>query len=389
MFVRVLGSSPESSMIDVKGVMSQYGEVLEVRKGKLSRKLPNVTNGTWTVRMILDEGKVLPSFVFVNDDGEIWQLAHDNQETVCWQCGGLNHIGSRCKQKAVSIAHDLLPVVPVDQVGVDAVPVQTWAHVVRGVAVPVNTEKDAAQKIADVATQKKREDDEAAQRRLADDAAQKEKVDVEAKRVADEAAQRRLADETAQKEKVDAEAKRVADEAAKRLPDVPDADILGAVVTEPVEVAPAVETLQKAANENIIDDTALEDTVGMDKNTTVVLNEQLDDESAIKIAVSDDMLASPSDISPNPAKVGRFEDGSETPGSNIALPGSPSLRVHKDPRVGSSKLPAFTSFANSMDVKLGEAVSQSTEFESLSDAGSSNANRPASAGSLSLEQNNS
>ena len=154
-------------------------------------------------------------------------------------------------------------------------------------------------------------------------------------------------------------------------------------------MAPAVETLQKAANENIVDDTALEDTVGMDENTSVVLNEQLDDESAIKIAVSDDMLASPSDISPNPAKVGRFEDGSETPGSNIALPGSPSLRVHKDPRVGSSKLPAFTSFANSMDVKLGEAVSQSTEFESLSDAGSSNANRPASAGSLSLEQNNS
>ena len=35
-FVRVLGSSPESSMDDVKGVMSQYGEVLEVRKGKLS-----------------------------------------------------------------------------------------------------------------------------------------------------------------------------------------------------------------------------------------------------------------------------------------------------------------------------------------------------------------
>ena len=53
--------------------------------------------------------------------------------------------------------------------------------------------------------------------------------------------------------------------------------------------------------------------------------------------------------------------------------------------MGSSKLPAFTT----MDVKFGEAVSQSMEFESLSDVGSSNANRPASSGSLNLEQNNS
>ena len=93
-FVRVLGASPESSNQDVKAVMSQYGEVVEVRKGQLSRKLPNLTNGTWTVRMIVGENKIIPSFVFVNDDGEIWQLAHDNQETICWQCGKQGHIGS-------------------------------------------------------------------------------------------------------------------------------------------------------------------------------------------------------------------------------------------------------------------------------------------------------
>ena len=156
-FVRVLGASPESSMKDVKDVLSQYGEVLEVRKGQLSRKLPNVTNGTWTVRMIVGQDKVIPSFVFVKDDGEIWQLAHDNQETICWQCGKRGHIGSRCKEKAVSIEHDLVSAGQQDGQleGVPAAPVQTWAHVVRGVggrqqvdADRVAAEKASADKVA-------------------------------------------------------------------------------------------------------------------------------------------------------------------------------------------------------------------------------------------------
>ena len=130
-FVRVLGASPESSHHDVKEVMSQYGEVIEVRKGQLSKKLPNVTNGTWTVRMIVAEEKIIPSFVFVSADGEIWQLAHDNQETICWKCGKRGHIGSRCREKAVSIEADLLSVGQPGQID-PAPPVQTWAHVVRG-----------------------------------------------------------------------------------------------------------------------------------------------------------------------------------------------------------------------------------------------------------------
>ena len=126
-FVRVLGASPESRQEDIKGVMGQYGEVIEVRKGQLSKKLQNVTNGTWTVRMILGEDKIIPSFVFVSADGEIWQLTHDNQETICWKCGQSGHIGSWCRQRAVSIDADLLPV------GEPAAPpVQAWAHVVRG-----------------------------------------------------------------------------------------------------------------------------------------------------------------------------------------------------------------------------------------------------------------
>ena len=108
MFVRILGSSPLTTKEEIKNVMQQYGEIIEVKKGFLSRKLPNVTNGTWTVRLVVGEDKTIPSFVFVQDDGEIWQLVHDSQETICWICGGKGHIGGRCRQQAVSIDDDLV-----------------------------------------------------------------------------------------------------------------------------------------------------------------------------------------------------------------------------------------------------------------------------------------
>ena len=130
MFVRVLGASPLTSKQEVKEVMEQYGEVIEVKKGLLSKKLPHVTNGTWNVRMIVGVDKTIPSFVFVRDDGEFWQLAHDSQVTICWKCGRQGHIGSRCNEQAVSIDTDLVAGVQADGVAEEA-PVQTWAHVVR------------------------------------------------------------------------------------------------------------------------------------------------------------------------------------------------------------------------------------------------------------------
>ena len=74
-----------------------------MKKGFLSRKLPNVTNGTWTVRLVVGVDQTLPSFVFVKDDGEIWQVVHDSQVTTCWKCGGQGHIGGRCREQAFSL----------------------------------------------------------------------------------------------------------------------------------------------------------------------------------------------------------------------------------------------------------------------------------------------
>ena len=130
--VRIHGVSPESSKQDIQGVMNQYGEVLDVEIGYISKKLlPGVTNGTWTVKMILKEDKVLPSFVFMKEEGEVWQLTHENQVNVCWKCGQSGHIGARCNQ----------PTLTFDALGVDQAVdggqasgtgvVRSWAHVVR------------------------------------------------------------------------------------------------------------------------------------------------------------------------------------------------------------------------------------------------------------------
>ena len=63
MFIRVLGASPLTTKEEIRDVMEKYGEVIEVKKGFLSKRLPNVTNGTWTVRMVLGVDKTIPSLV--------------------------------------------------------------------------------------------------------------------------------------------------------------------------------------------------------------------------------------------------------------------------------------------------------------------------------------
>ena len=67
--VRLHGVSPESTKQEIEDVMVQYGEVLDLDIGYISKKvLPGVTNGTWTVKMIMKEGKTLPSFVFMKEE---------------------------------------------------------------------------------------------------------------------------------------------------------------------------------------------------------------------------------------------------------------------------------------------------------------------------------
>ena len=130
--VRVHGVSPESSKKEIVGVMSQYGEVLDVEIGFISRKLlPGVTNGTWTVKMILFEHKVLPSFVFMKEEGEVWQVTHENQTNVCWKCGQRGHVGARCNQPTLTFDALVADQEGSAGSGNGTGGIRSWAHVVK------------------------------------------------------------------------------------------------------------------------------------------------------------------------------------------------------------------------------------------------------------------
>ena len=58
--IRVLGTSPETDEVEMRQILGQYGEILEAQKGLISQKLPGCTNGIWTVKMFVFEGKSLP-----------------------------------------------------------------------------------------------------------------------------------------------------------------------------------------------------------------------------------------------------------------------------------------------------------------------------------------
>ena len=53
-------------------------------KGLISpKKLPGCTNGIWTVKLILEENKLLPPFLIRNEEGEVWQLATGDISVCC------------------------------------------------------------------------------------------------------------------------------------------------------------------------------------------------------------------------------------------------------------------------------------------------------------------
>ena len=390
-FVRVLGASPESSIQDVKGVLGQYGEVLEVRKGQLSRKLPNVTNGTWTVRMIVGEDKVIPSFVFVKDDGEIWQLAHDNQETICWQCGKQGHIGSRCKEKAVSIEHDLVAAGQQDGQleGVPVAPVQTWAHVVRGVGgqQQVDADRVAAAKAAKAAAEKA-----AAERKAAADKALDDELEKEADQIAAterEAAHKAAADKVAQ---LAAENKGVADDVEKVVAQVAENEAAKKADAER-EAAQKAAAEQEAA-QNVVADKAAQK-ADADKAAQIAAEKGVaDDVEEETDSLKSVSITSPSDNILNPAKLSKLGTGSAVPTSCESVLGSSPDLPHKDARgLPSSDLSASqklgldkveevsTQYGSSISPNSlsGQGTSESADLGSFSDAGSSNAMRPLSA----------
>ena len=102
-FIRLLGVSPETGEDEIKKTFLDIGigEVIEIKKGWLdANRLPGVTNGTWALRVkILDQDRVIPSYIHRRDEGELWSLNFEGRIFCCWKCGGSNHIGDKCREQ--------------------------------------------------------------------------------------------------------------------------------------------------------------------------------------------------------------------------------------------------------------------------------------------------
>ena len=304
--------------------------------GQLSKKLPNVTNGTWSVRMIVGEGKTIPSFVFVSADGEIWQLAHDNQVTICWKCGKQGHIGGRCKEQAVSIEADLVPGVPVDSQGAAPPPVQTWAHVVRGGVGQArgNAEKLAQEQAARVAEERAAAawlEEQAAAVRLEEQAAAARLVEEQAAaaRIADEqAVAARVAKEQAAAARVTEgeAAARVAFEEETDRQRVAEEQVAAARVTE--EQAAAARVAKEAAVDGKGAEEAAVD--GKGANEAAVDGKDVEKIVGNEASVSVVSILSPEDNILNPAKLSKNDSGAAIPSSSCqSLLGSSPVLHHK------------------------------------------------------------
>ena len=77
------------------------GEVIEIKEGLIDeRRLPGVTNGTWSLRVkITDPKKYVPSYIHRREEGELWSLNFEGRVFFCWKCGSNTHIGDKCRDQ--------------------------------------------------------------------------------------------------------------------------------------------------------------------------------------------------------------------------------------------------------------------------------------------------
>ena len=224
-FIRLLGVSPETGEEEIKKTFLEVGigEVTEIKKGWLdARRLPGVTNGTWALRVkILDQDKVIPSYIHRRDEGELWSLNFEGRIFCCWKCGGSNHIGDKCRDQSRTFEE-------IFNSSVTDFEKPTWAAVVRSGQRDGDVQKlkieDIEAKLKEenkkrdrdkkeLEDQKKREHEEEERKRLLDEAGRQEAI----KRVEDTARQviKELEDEK-KREEEEEERKRLLDEAGKQ-----------------------------------------------------------------------------------------------------------------------------------------------------------------------------
>ena len=94
--VKIFGVSPETDKQDVQGFMQAFGEVIGgIRVGKV--KGTNIPDGTFYMRMILTES--IPYLVPHSDEGEMWVVRHEGQDSTCFKCFGTGHMSKDCEDQ--------------------------------------------------------------------------------------------------------------------------------------------------------------------------------------------------------------------------------------------------------------------------------------------------
>ena len=100
--VRIINLSCHVDVEKVKKKMAEYGTIAWSKLG-FHQDLPGVRDGSLTLRMKLNEGVILPSFLDLESMGECLQIFSDVSEKVCFRCSRKGHIGAYCRAKVKDI----------------------------------------------------------------------------------------------------------------------------------------------------------------------------------------------------------------------------------------------------------------------------------------------
>ena len=100
--VRIINVSLHIDIEKIKGKMAEYGKVVSCKKGTL-KKIPTAFNNTLVLKMKLNEGAVLPSFIDVLSMGECLQIFTETQPKVCFRCTRVGHIAAYCRFRAKDV----------------------------------------------------------------------------------------------------------------------------------------------------------------------------------------------------------------------------------------------------------------------------------------------
>ncbi len=80
--------------------LAKFGQVISITRNML-KMIPNATDGSVTVTMKLEAGKVLPQFIYLIDSNNVLcdqlMLYTDQHKRHCYRCGLPSHIGLHCK----------------------------------------------------------------------------------------------------------------------------------------------------------------------------------------------------------------------------------------------------------------------------------------------------